>query len=42
MTRSNPDTRSNDSQKLRLSSDTFYKDTAATGDWEIFWGRYKR
>jgi hypothetical protein len=42
MTRSNPDTRSHDSQKLRVSSDTFYQDTAATGSWEIFWGRYKR
>jgi hypothetical protein len=41
MTRSNPDTRSHDSQKLRLSTDTFYRDTAGAGSWEIFWGRYK-
>jgi hypothetical protein len=37
--RSNPDTRSDASQRLRNSDDSFYKDTATVGDWELFWGR---
>jgi hypothetical protein len=37
--RSNPDTRSDASQRLRHSDDSFYKDTATVGDWELFWGR---
>jgi hypothetical protein len=37
--RSNPDTRSDASQRLRHSDDAFYKDTATVGDWELFWGR---
>jgi hypothetical protein len=39
VTRSNPDTRSQDSQALRLSGDGFFKDTTTVGDWEFFWGR---
>lgn len=38
MTRSNPDTRSHESQLRRNPTDTFYKDTAVVGDWELFWG----
>jgi hypothetical protein len=38
MTRSNPDTRSNDSQKCRTASDNFYQDTTTVGEWEFFWG----
>lgn len=33
MTRSNPDTRSDASQKLRLSNDGFYADAATAGEW---------
>lgn len=39
MTRSNPDTRSHESQQIRAPGDDFYKDVGAAGDWEIFWGR---
>ncbi|MBF2716256.1 hypothetical protein [Agrobacterium vitis] len=39
ITRSNPDTRSDASQKLRSSTDNFYQDTAVVGDWELFWGQ---
>jgi len=39
ITRSNPDTRSDASQKLRSFSDNFYQDTAVVGDWELFWGQ---
>ncbi len=38
MTRSNPDTRSNESQKRRSVSDNFFQDTTTVGDWEFFWG----
>lgn len=38
MLRSNPDTRSHDSQKLRSSSDAFFVDATVVGDWEFFWG----
>lgn len=41
MTRSNPDTRSHESQKLRSATDTFYKDSSTAGEWEIFWGSIK-
>lgn len=41
MTRSNPDTRSHESQQRRNAADTFYKDTAVVGDWELFWGSIK-
>lgn len=41
MTRSNPDTRSDDSQRLRNSSDNFFVDTSTAGEWEVFWGSEK-
>lgn len=41
MTRSNPDTRSDASQRLRNADDEFYKDTSTAGDWEIWWGTRK-
>ncbi|MEI5682360.1 hypothetical protein G6N74_28445 [Mesorhizobium sp. CGMCC 1.15528] len=39
ITRSNPDTRSHESQKLRSATDNFYQDTAVVGEWEQFWGK---
>ncbi|KAA0689862.1 hypothetical protein DTW90_30690 [Neorhizobium sp. P12A] len=39
VTRSNPDTRSQDSQVLRSATDNFFQDTTTVGDWEFFWGR---
>lgn len=39
LTRTNPDTRSHDSQQLRLGGDAFFKDVTAVGDWNIFWGQ---
>ena len=39
MTRSNPDTRSDASQKLRSATDNFFQDAAVVGDWELFWGK---
>src|SRR3990167_5105385 len=39
MTRSNPDTRSHESQKRRNASDNFFEDAGVVGEWEIFWGR---
>lgn len=41
MTRANPDTRSDASQRLRDADDEFYKDTSTAGEWEIWWGTYK-
>lgn len=41
ITRSNPDTRSHESQKRRLTNDTMYKDTSTAMEWEIFWGSIK-
>jgi hypothetical protein len=41
MTRSNPDTRSDASQRRRSATDNFYQDTAVVGDWELFWGSEK-
>ena len=38
LTRSNPDTRSHESQLRRDASDNFYVDTSTVGDWEHFWG----
>jgi hypothetical protein len=38
-TRSNPDTRSHDSQLLRDPTDDFFRDATTVGDWEFFWGR---
>lgn len=39
MTRSNPDTRSHQSQILRASGDTFYKNTQNVSSWVMFWGK---
>lgn len=39
MTRSNPDTRSHESQILRKAGDNFFQDATVVGDWEQFWGR---
>jgi hypothetical protein len=39
LTRSNTDTRSDASQKLRLATDDFFADTAVVGGWQHFWGR---
>lgn len=39
LTRSNPDTRSDASQRLRSSTDDFYADVAVVSTWEQFWGR---
>lgn len=39
LTRSNPDKRSDDSQRLRDASDGFFKDVVAVSDWNIFWGQ---
>lgn len=41
MQRSNPDTRSDETQKVRLAGDKFYADTSTAGEWEIFWGSQK-
>jgi hypothetical protein len=41
MLRSNPDTRSNESQKKRHPTDNFYQDTTVVGEWEHFWGTRK-
>lgn len=38
MTRSNPDTRSDASQRLRSSTDNFFQDATVVGEWEFFWG----
>lgn len=37
--RTNPDTRSHDSQQLRAPGDAFFKDVVAVSDWNIFWGQ---
>ena len=39
MTRSNPDTRADVSQKLRSATDNFFADAAVAGEWEIYWGK---
>jgi hypothetical protein len=39
MTRYNPDTRSDASQRLRAANDNFYQDTATIGTAQFFWGR---
>jgi len=38
MMRSNSDTRSDASQKLRSATDNFYQDAGVVGEWELFWG----
>lgn len=39
LTRTNPDTRSDASQRLRSASDDFYSDVAVVGEWQLFWGK---
>lgn len=39
MTRSNPDTRSDASQRIRSETDNFFQDTTVVGEWELFWGK---
>ncbi|WP_458760552.1 hypothetical protein ACSVBT_07095 [Afipia sp. TerB] len=39
MTRSNPDTRSHESQIRRHAGDNFLQDTTVVGGWELFWGK---
>lgn len=39
LTRANSDTRSDDSQRRRLSSDNFYQDVATVGEQQLFWGK---
>jgi hypothetical protein len=39
LTRTNPDTRSDASQRQRNASDAFFVDTAVVGTWQHFWGR---
>lgn len=41
LTRWNPDTRSNASQKKRSATCTFFKYAASVGDWTMFWGQKK-
>lgn len=41
MTRSNPDTRSDATQRQRSASDGFYADAGTAAEWEIFWGSVK-
>lgn len=41
MTRGNPDTRSDATQKLRSSTDNFFQDTSTAGEWPVFWGSEK-
>ena len=39
ITRSNPDSRSDASQRQRSATDNFYQDTVVVGTWQHFWGR---
>lgn len=39
MTRSNPDTRSHESQILRHAGDNFFEDAGVVGDWDLSWGK---
>jgi len=41
MTRGNPDTRSDATQKLRDPNDGFFADSSTAGEWEVFWGSEK-
>lgn len=38
MTRGNPDTRSDASQRLRHPTDNFFQDASTAGEWSVFWG----
>jgi hypothetical protein len=40
LTRTNPDTRSDASQKLRSATDDFFYDVAVVGTWQHFWGKF--
>jgi hypothetical protein len=40
LTRTNPDTRSDASQKLRSATDEFFHDVAVVGTWQHFWGKF--
>jgi hypothetical protein len=40
LTRTNPDTRSDASQKLRSATDEFFHDAAVVGTWQHFWGKF--
>jgi hypothetical protein len=39
LTRTNPDTRSDASQRLRNAADGFFTDAAVVGSWQQFWGQ---
>lgn len=39
LTRSNPDTRSDASQRLRSATDEFYADVVVVSTWDQFWGK---
>lgn len=39
LTRANPAVRSHVDQVLRSSTDSFFRDSGAVGEWEIYWGR---
>ncbi|UGA45951.1 hypothetical protein HU230_0007910 [Bradyrhizobium quebecense] len=39
LTRSNPDTACDASQRLRSSTDNFFADVAVVGQWQQFWGK---
>ena len=39
LTRTNPDTRSDASQRLRNATDNFFQDVTVVGEWQHFWGR---
>lgn len=39
LTRSNSDTRSDASQRLRSATDDFFNDVAVVGAWQFFWGK---
>lgn len=38
LTKYNPDTRSDATQRLRSSTDNFYQDVGVVSEWELFWG----
>lgn len=39
LTRSNPDTRSDPSQRIRSATDNFFNDVTVVGNWQQFWGK---
>ena len=40
LTRTNPDTRSDASQRLRSDTDDFFYDVTTVGSWQHFWGKF--